>query len=162
MNEHITTTQNKCPECDGPAEVWADASGGITVNFACDNPACGSGKAPWDTPRPETAIILGRPVKSRAGNVIANAGLHRVTGPGMSPGFVFIETPEHYAGVGVSSVPVRRCDRISNGYGFVGRSRSTEPGTPGAIRERRVRLPDGSVTWAEEGSLTWDRAAKGA
>jgi hypothetical protein len=45
-------SENTCPECDGPAQVWADRSGGITVNFACDNPKCKSGKAPWDTPRP--------------------------------------------------------------------------------------------------------------
>ena len=48
-----------CPECGGPAQVWADNSaviGGyaITVNFACDNAKCTSGKGPWDTPRPDT------------------------------------------------------------------------------------------------------------
>lgn len=42
-----------CEECGGPVEVWADNSDGVTVNFACDNPACKSGKPPWDTPRQE-------------------------------------------------------------------------------------------------------------
>ena len=48
----------ECPSCGGPAEVWADNSdvdssgAAITVNFACDNPKCKSGKGPWDTPRP--------------------------------------------------------------------------------------------------------------
>jgi hypothetical protein len=32
--------------------VWADLSGGITVNFRCPNEACPAGKAPWDTPEP--------------------------------------------------------------------------------------------------------------
>lgn len=44
---------NNCPECGSPVQVWADQSNGVTVNFACDNAACPSGKAPWDTPRPE-------------------------------------------------------------------------------------------------------------
>lgn len=46
-------TENTCPECGHPVEVWADRSGGVTCNFACDNPACASGNPPWDTPRPE-------------------------------------------------------------------------------------------------------------
>lgn len=44
---------NTCPECNGPAEVWADRSDGVTVNFACDNPECPAGNGPWDTDRPE-------------------------------------------------------------------------------------------------------------
>jgi hypothetical protein len=43
---------NTCPECHEPVTVWADSSGGITVNFRCDNAACKSGKPPWDTPEP--------------------------------------------------------------------------------------------------------------
>lgn len=43
---------SNCPECGQPAQVWADNSGGVTVNYACDNPECESGKGPWDTPRP--------------------------------------------------------------------------------------------------------------
>lgn len=53
-------TADRCPECNGPAEVWPDRSGGITVNYACDAPACPGGKPPWDTPRPypDTAAML--------------------------------------------------------------------------------------------------------
>lgn len=47
---------NRCPECGGPVEVWADRSGGVTVNFACPNPSCRSGKPPWDTPRPSWRV----------------------------------------------------------------------------------------------------------
>lgn len=43
---------NVCPECGDPVDVWADNSGGVTVNFACDNEACASGKGPFDTQRP--------------------------------------------------------------------------------------------------------------
>ena len=46
------STDNACPECGRPVQVWADRSGGVTVNFACDNAACASGKGPWDTERP--------------------------------------------------------------------------------------------------------------
>ena len=55
---HRIAAAAECPSCGGPAEVWADNSdvdssgAGITVNFACDNPKCKSGKGPWDTPRP--------------------------------------------------------------------------------------------------------------
>lgn len=42
----------RCPECEGPTLVWADSSGGITVNFRCDNIRCRSGKGPWDTDPP--------------------------------------------------------------------------------------------------------------
>lgn len=45
----------RCPECQSEVQVWADRSGGVTINFACDTPTCSSGKAPWDTPRPEEA-----------------------------------------------------------------------------------------------------------
>ena len=44
-----------CPECGQPVQVWADRSGGVTVNFECLNVRCTSGKPPWDTPRPERA-----------------------------------------------------------------------------------------------------------
>ena len=40
---------NKCPECHQPVDVWADNSGGVTVNFRCHNASCPSGKPPWDT-----------------------------------------------------------------------------------------------------------------
>lgn len=29
--------------------MWADSSGGVTVNFACPNPDCLAGKGPWKT-----------------------------------------------------------------------------------------------------------------
>jgi hypothetical protein len=32
--------------------VWADQSGGITINYRCDNIRCRSGKGPWDTDPP--------------------------------------------------------------------------------------------------------------
>lgn len=46
---------NRCPACGGPVQVWADSSGGVTVNFACDNAGCSNGKPPWDTPRPSSS-----------------------------------------------------------------------------------------------------------
>ena len=49
------TAETRCPECGGPVQVWADKSDGVTVNFACDNKRCESGKAPWDTRRPREA-----------------------------------------------------------------------------------------------------------
>lgn len=33
-----------CPECSGPVVVTPDDSGGVTVDFWCDNPRCTSGK----------------------------------------------------------------------------------------------------------------------
>jgi hypothetical protein len=35
-----------CPGCHGPITYSADGSGGITVNFHCENPHCGYGKHP--------------------------------------------------------------------------------------------------------------------
>jgi hypothetical protein len=49
---------DSCPECRGPVTVWPDRSGGVTVNFLCDNPACLSGKPPWDTPPPKKGASL--------------------------------------------------------------------------------------------------------
>ena len=43
---------NTCPRCGGVVTVWADRSGGITVNFHCPNETCRAGKGPWDTPPP--------------------------------------------------------------------------------------------------------------
>ena len=41
-----------CPTCGTEVTVWADRSGGVTVNFRCPNARCKAGKAPWDTPEP--------------------------------------------------------------------------------------------------------------
>ncbi len=48
----MTEPDNRCPECNGPVNVWADNSDGLTVNFRCLNFDCPSGKGPWDTPPP--------------------------------------------------------------------------------------------------------------
>lgn len=56
----MESTVNRCPECGTPVQVWDDNSDrdstgtAVTVNFACDNESCASGKGPWGTPRPVT------------------------------------------------------------------------------------------------------------
>jgi hypothetical protein len=42
----------RCPECGGPVLRWPDGSGGVTINFRCENIRCGSGKGPWDADPP--------------------------------------------------------------------------------------------------------------
>jgi hypothetical protein len=44
--------KNTCRVCGAPVTVWADRSGGVTVNFRCPTPTCTAGKGPWDTPEP--------------------------------------------------------------------------------------------------------------
>lgn len=51
MSDHV------CPGCSKPVTVWADDSGGVTVNFRCDNEACEWGKGPWDTDEPNQATV---------------------------------------------------------------------------------------------------------
>jgi hypothetical protein len=68
-------SENLCPRCGRPVQVWADRSGGTTINFACDNRKCTAGKAPWDTPRPVLFEAVALFEVDAHGNVVAEEGV---------------------------------------------------------------------------------------
>ena len=83
-------------------------------------------------------VYLTERVTTDLGNVIAEPGVHEVAEfpepPG--PGFVYIETPEHYAGVPVSSVPVSALREVE------GEVCDNDGGSPVTVRNDEGRFCD--------------------